>query len=329
MYYSIIIPVYNRPNEVKELLDSLALQSYSRFEVIIVEDGSTISCRHIVKKYISRMDIAYYYKKNSGPGLSRNFGACHAKGDYLLFFDSDCTLPPSYLQKIQEKLLSSPIDIFGGTDKADETFTPIQKAINYSMTSFLTTGGIRGGHQQMDTFYPRSFNLGIKETVFKAIGGFSDMRFGEDLDLSIRVMKTGYTMTYVSEAWVYHKRRTGLKQFYKQVYNSGSARINLQKKHPGTLKCIHTLPSLFTVFCMASVLLIFHYPCLLIPIMVFASLLFIDAFRKTKEVYISFLAIMASLTQLIGYGAGMIAALFHHPFQRSKAYSAFKHNFYK
>jgi len=328
MNYSIIIPVYNRPEEVKELLESLACQTYSAFEVIIVEDGSERTCREIVEQYTSRLFIAYYLKKNSGPGLSRNYGAERAKGDYLLFLDSDCVLPPLYMEKINKALSQSPADIFGGPDRADETFSLIQRAINYSMTSFLTTGGIRGGSKRMDQFYPRSFNLGIRRDIFERIGGFSSMRFGEDLDLSIRVKKAGYASAYFPELWVYHKRRTNLKQFYKQVYNSGCARITLWRKYPETLKCVHLLPALFILFCIITLSLSCFCYLYLLPLLLWVLFLFMDAWRKTKQAYVSFLAVASSFIQLTGYGAGFLYAILLFIFQ-GKEHIGFRKNFYE
>ena len=245
--FSVIIPVYNRPDEVDELLDSLVKQTYRNFEVIIVEDGSSVTCEPVVDKYKSLLDVHYYYKSNSGPGQTRNYGAERSSGTYLLILDSDCVLPPAYLSAIEEELQRDEADAFGGPDRAHDSFSTIQKAINYAMTSFFTTGGIRGGKKKMDKFYPRSFNMGIRADVYKALGGFSKMRFGEDIDFSIRIFKAGYRCRLFPEAWVWHKRRTDFRKFFKQVHNSGIARINLYKKYPDSLKLVHLLPAVFTV----------------------------------------------------------------------------------
>lgn len=229
MKYSVIIPVYNRPDEVNELLESLTLQTCKDFEVVVVEDGSSIPCQEVVEKYSDRLDIHYYNKPNSGPGQTRNYGAERSHGEYLIILDSDCILPPGYFEAVEKELQSSPVDAFGGPDRAHASFTDIQKAINYSMTSFFTTGGIRGGKKKMDKFYPRSFNMGVRRSVYQTLGGFSKMRFGEDIDFSIRIFKAGYRCCLFPSAWVYHKRRTDLKKFFKQVHNSGIARINLYK----------------------------------------------------------------------------------------------------
>ena len=233
MLFSIIIPVYNRPNEVKELLQSLTHQADNMFEVIVVEDGSTLTCENVCKQYAGQLDIKYLVKENSGPGGSRNFGAEQAKGDYLLILDSDCIIPENYIQNIRKELQTNPCDAFGGADAAHESFSDMQKAVNYAMTSFFTTGGIRGGKKGgLEKFHPRSFNMGVKTSVYKSLGGFSNMRYGEDIDFSIRIFKAGHTVCLFPEAYVYHKRRVNLAKFYRQVFHSGAARINLWKRHP-------------------------------------------------------------------------------------------------
>ena len=258
MRYSFIIPVYNRPDEVDELLQSLTEQTLDDFEVLVVEDGSSVPCEQVVEKYRTQLDVHYYNKPNSGPGQTRNFGAERSRGEYLLILDSDCVLPPGYLAAVDEELKREPADAFGGPDRAHDSFSPTQKAINYAMTSFFTTGGIRGGKKKMDKFYPRSFNMGVRAEVYRALGGFSKMRFGEDIDFSIRIFKGGYRCRLFPEAWVWHKRRTDLKKFFKQVHNSGIARINLYKKYPESLKLVHMLPAVFTV----GVVLVLHFCCL-------------------------------------------------------------------
>lgn len=245
MKYSFIIPVFNRPDEVDELLDSLTKQSLKDFEVVVVEDGSSVKCDNVVKAYENRLNIKYFLKANSGPGQTRNYGVDRAEGEYVLILDSDVVLPTNYLQAVDAELRRQPCDAFGGPDRAHSSFSLMQKAINYAMTSFFTTGGIRGGKKKLDKFYPRSFNMGVRREVYLALEGFSKMRFGEDIDFSTRIFKGGYSCRLFPEAWVWHKRRTDLKKFFKQVHNSGIARINLTKRHPGTLKAVHLLPAVF------------------------------------------------------------------------------------
>ena len=272
MKYTFIIPVYNRPEEVDELLDSLTHQTFRDFEVLVIEDGSAIPCKDIVEKYDDLLSIKYFVKPNSGPGQTRNYGAERAEGEYLLILDSDCIVPPTYLEAVEAELNRESADAFGGPDRAHSSFSDIQKAINYAMTSFFTTGGIRGGKKKMDKFYPRSFNMGVRAEAYQSLGGFSKMRFGEDIDFSIRIFKNGYRCRLFPEAWVWHKRRTDFRKFFKQVHNSGIARINLYKKYPESLKVVHLLPAAFTVGLL--VLLLGSIWCLwcLLPILLFLRL---------------------------------------------------------
>lgn len=246
MKYSIIVPVYNRPDEVDELLESLALQTLKDFEVIIVEDGSIRPCKDVCEKYANILDLHYYIKENSGPGQRRNYGAERSNGEWLIILDSDVVLPEGYLQAVDNSIQGQQA-AWGGPDAAHPSFTPVQKAISYSMTSFFTTGGIRGGKAKLDKFYPRSFNMGIRRDVYLQLEGFSKMRFGEDIDFSYRIVEAGYSPRLFPEAWVWHKRRTDFRKFFRQVYNSGIARINLEKRHPGTMKLVHLLPTVFTL----------------------------------------------------------------------------------
>ena len=225
--FSIIIPVYNRPEEIDDLLNSLTRQTYVHFEVIVVDDGSSIPCEPVVNAYNDRLRIRYFYIENSGPGLARNQGVRYAEGEIVIVLDSDCIVPASYLEQVHESLMRYKVDAFGGADRAHSSFSAIQKAVNYSMTSFFTTGGIRGSRRHLDTFYPRSFNMGMRKEVYEALGGFSDMRYGEDIDFSIRIFAAGYKCRYFPGAWVYHKRRTNFVQFFRQVWHSGYARIIL------------------------------------------------------------------------------------------------------
>ena len=329
MFYSVIIPVYNRPDEVDELLQSLAKQEYKHFEVIIVEDGSTVPCQKVADRYNGLINLHYYTQPNSGPGQARNYGATHAKGEYIIILDSDCLLPPNYFIAIENELQHEPCDAFGGPDKAHPSFTNMQKAINYAMTSFFTTGGIRGGKHKMDRFYPRSFNMGIRTETYKTLGGFSTMRFGEDIDFSIRILQAGYSSRLFPDAWVYHKRRANLRQFFKQVHNFGMARINLYKKYPSSLKAVHMLPALFTV---GTFLLIVTTPlCLwaLTPLLAFAAVIFTDATKKERNAKVGTLAVAAAFCQLTGYGSGFIRAWWQRIVRGKDEFSAFNKSFYK
>lgn len=328
-YFSLIVPVFNRPDEVHELLESLTKQHCKDFEVIIVEDGSQVPCQEIVQAYQNRLDIHYYNKPNSGPGQSRNYGAERATGEYLIVLDSDCIIPEGYLDAVRAELDAAPADAFGGPDRAHDSFTDIQKAINYAMTSFFTTGGIRGGKKKLDKFYPRSFNMGIRADVYRALGGFSKMRFGEDIDFSIRIFKGGYKCRLFPEAWVWHKRRTDLRKFFKQVHNSGIARINLYKKYPESLKLVHLLPAVFTIGVVALLLGTPFIPALSSLIGLFVLIIFIDATLQNRSVKIGALAVVASFVQLTGYGTGFLRAWWQRCVLRKDEFEAFKNSFYK
>ncbi|MBE6248031.1 MAG: glycosyltransferase [Prevotella sp.] len=313
MKYSVIVPVYNRPDEVDELLESLCSQTFKDFEVVIVEDGSKITCKDVCDKYANILDLQYYYKENSGPGQSRNYGVERAKGDYVLIVDSDAVAPAGYLQAIDDELRRQPSDAWGGPDAAHDSFTDVQKAISYAMTSFFTTGGIRGGKKQLDKFYPRSFNLGIRREAYLALGGFSKTRFskmslyGEDIDFSIRIYKAGYSCRLFPEAWVWHKRRTDFRKFWRQVYNSGYARINLWRMYPEALKPVHALPSLFTIG-VAGLVVLAPFTCglSLVLLLLYALLILLDSSIQSKSLKVGFLAIAAVFVQLIGYGVGFL-----------------------
>jgi glycosyltransferase involved in cell wall biosynthesis len=327
---SFIIPVYNRPGETRELLQSLAKQTDRDFEVVVVEDGSSERSEALVEQFRDQLHIQYFYKENSGPGPSRNYGSKKAAGDYLVFLDSDCILPEQYVQVLREALEQNFTDAFGGPDRAHEDFTNFQKAVSFSMTSFLTTGGIRGGKNRMGKFFPRSFNMGLSKEVFASTGGFSSIRFGEDVDLSIRIQEKGFSTQLIRDAYVYHKRRTNLRQFYKQVYNSGIARINLQQRHPGTLKLVHTLPAVFTLGVISLLVLSTLVSCLFVfPILFHMLLLMLSALINTGSPGIGLLAVVTSYTQFLAYGFGFLKAFWRRIILGRGEFSAFSKNFYK
>ena len=390
MKYSIIVPVFNRPDEVDELLDSLTRQTLcpppgcaltthcqDDFEVIIVEDGSTTPCKDVCDKYAGILPLHYYNKGNSGPGQSRNYGAERAVGEWLVVLDSDVVLPEGYLQAIDNELSVGskpdnfhaqttvengshdyPCDAWGGPDTAHPSFTPIQKAISYSMTSFFTTGGIRGGKAKLDKFYPRSFNMGVRRDVYLKLGGFSKMRFGEDIDFSYRIVEAGYTTRLLPTAWVWHKRRTDFRKFFRQVFNSGIARINLEKRHPGTMKPVHLLPTLFTIGVIGLMMLfglgvsLYIYGewldanglrptdnmhqgvgfvfCVLalIPIVIYSLIIFIDSTVRNRSFRVGLLSVPAAFVQLMGYGLGFIKAWWKRCVLKQDEFTAFEKNFY-
>ena len=357
MKYAIVVPVYNRPDEVDELLESLSTQTFKDFEVIIVEDGSQKPCKDVCDKYASILDLHYYYKENSGPGQSRNYGVERAQGEYVIILDSDVVLPTGYLAAVDSELTANSqtptansqepyaIAAWGGPDAAHPSFTPIQKAISYSMTSFFTTGGIRGGKAKLDKFYPRSFNMGIRRDVYLELGGFSKMRFGEDIDFSYRIVEAGYKPRLFPDAWVWHKRRTDFRKFFRQVFNSGIARINLTKRHPGTLKLVHLLPTVFTLGVIALVLtsavgrLLMYYVgndqwrwlCLLpwAPIVLYSLIILADSTVKNRSLYVGLLSVPAAFVQLMGYGLGFIKAWWKRCVLGQDEFTAFEKTFYK
>ena len=329
MRYSIIVPVYNRPDEVDELLQSLCEQTVKDFEVLIVEDGSVKPCKDVCDKYASILDLHYYAKENSGPGQSRNYGAERANGEYVIILDSDVVLPASYLQAVEDELKQNPCEAFGGPDATHPSFTPIQKAISYSMTSFFTTGGIRGGKAKLDKFYPRSFNMGIRRDVYLQLSGFTKMRFGEDIDFSYRIVEAGFMPRLFPEAWVWHTRRTDFRKFFRQVYNSGIARINLEKRHPGTMKLVHLLPTVFTLGVIGLLLITLFWPLACVPIILYSLLLFIDSSIQNKSLWVGLLSIPAAFTQLMGYGFGFIESWWKRCVLKQDEFTAFEKNFYK
>ncbi len=347
MKYSIIVPVYNRPDEVDELLESLSNQTQKDFEVIIVEDGSVKTCKDVCDKYAGILVLHYYAKENSGPGQSRNYGAERANGEYIIILDSDVVLPKGYVEAIDKSLSSDSDEIvaFGGPDAAHPSFTPVQKAISYSMTSFFTTGGIRGGKAKLDKFYPRSFNMGIRRDVYQQLGGFTKMRFGEDIDFSYRIVEAGYRPRLFPDAWVWHKRRTDFRKFFRQVYNSGIARINLEKRHPGTMKLVHLLPTVFTVGVIALILISavgralmhyvdrdqFYWMCFApwIPIILYSLLICIDSTIKNRSLRVGLLSVPAAFVQLMGYGLGFIESWWKRCVLKQDEFQAFEKTFYK
>ena len=361
MKYSIVVPVFNRPDEVDELLASLCSQTLTDFEVTIVEDGSKNPCKDVCDKYASILDLHYYDKENSGPGQSRNYGVERAHGEYVIILDSDVVLPAGYLAAVDSAISHQPsaIAAFGGPDAAHPSFTPVQKAISYSMTSFFTTGGIRGGKAKLDKFYPRSFNMGIRRDVYQQLGGFSKMRFGEDIDFSYRIVEAGYQPRLFPDAWVWHKRRTDFRKFFRQVYNSGIARINLMKRHPGTLKLVHLLPTVFTLG-VIGLLLIFSWGaslyiegeildayglrptdnmhqgvgftlCVLslLPILFYSLIIFIDSSIRNRSLWVGLLSIPAAFVQLMGYGLGFIESWWKRCILKRDEFQAFERTFYK
>lgn len=304
---SIIVPVYNRPDEMSDLLESLAAQTDRGFECVVVEDGSTVECGTVCRKWDKALAIKYFYKENEGRSIARNYGMARAGGDYFVFVDSDCILPPDYIASLRRCLEEHPADCFGGPDSAHESFSDLQKAINFAMTSFLTTGGIRGGKVQMEKFVPRTFNMGYSRQVYEKVGGFREM-FSEDIDMSTRVREAGFNPVLFRDVYVYHKRRVDLHRFWRQVHVFGMSRITLQLLYPGSMKLVHCLPALFVVFATAMVVGSFFCAWLALPLAVYLLALLIWGTVSMRSLKRGLLGVAASMVQLWGYGTGFIRA---------------------
>lgn len=305
--FSIIIPVYNRPEEISDLLSSLEKQTDSGFETIIVEDGSTVDCRRQCGNFKGNSRLKYFHKENEGRSIARNYGMDRADGDYFIFVDSDCILPPSYIHDLRKALEKEPSDCFGGPDAAHDSFSDTQKAINYSMTSFLTTGGIRGGKVRMEKFTPRTFNMGFSREVYEKVGGFREM-FSEDIDMSTRIRLAGFYIILFPDVAVFHKRRVDFKKFWRQVHVFGMSRITLQLLYPGSMKAVHWLPALFVIGAVAMIIGAFFWKWMLIPLLVYILAIWIWGMISTKSIKIGTLGVGAAIVQLTGYGTGFIQA---------------------
>ena len=308
MYFSIIIPVYNRPEEIEELLESLTHSDFQgKYEVVIIEDGSTISCEHVIQKYNDKLNISYYLKYNSGPGDSRNFGMNLAKGDYFIIFDSDCVIPNNYLSVVAKELNRDYVDCFGGPDKALDSFSPIQKAINFAMTSFLTTGGVRGGSEKVSKFQPRSFNMGLSKIAFEASKGFGNIHPGEDPDLAIRLWDLGFETRLIAKAFVYHKRRVDWEKFTDQVTKFGKARPILNSWYPKYQKPTYFFPTLFCLgFIMSIALLFFVIDWPLKLYFLYFLAIFITSSYQNKNIIVGYYSVIAVWKQFFGYGFGFL-----------------------
>lgn len=329
--FSFIIPVYNRPNEIKELLDSIRIQSYDKpFEVVIVEDGSTISSVNVVGAFRHVLDISYFVKTNSGPGASRNYGMERAKGNYFIVLDSDCILPAEYLMEVEKSLSEEFIHCYGGPDAAHESFSAVQKAINYAMTSLLTTGGIRGSKNAVDKFQPRSFNMGVSRQAFEDVGGYGNIHPGEDPDLTFRLWNKGYKTKLVSNAFVFHKRRINWNKFYSQVHKFGMVRPILNQWHPKTKKLTYWFPSLFCLgFLLSGIFTMIGYWFPLALFVLYFVVLGVDAFRKTKNIKIALLSLFATGVQFLGYGYGFVKSTVYLKFSHKSPELLFPKLFFK
>lgn len=314
MFFSIIIPLYNRPQEIDELLNTLTQQTYTQFEVLIVEDGSVKDAKTVVEKYINKLDVRYFFKPNEGQGFARNYGFERAKGDFFVIFDSDCLIPEDYLDTVKNYLFEHKLDAYGGPDAAHQSFTPVQKAISYAMTSPFTTGGIRGNKQHIGQFHPRSFNMGMSREVWEKVGGFILTRLGEDIEYSIRIHASGFKIGLIPGAKVYHKRRTSFAGFYEQLHFFGRARINIYKHFPAELKLIHFFPAVFTLGVVFTILINIIYAPLAylcnFILLLYLMLIFFHSWQVNKSLKVAFLSIIAAFIQLTAYGLGFMQDFF-------------------
>ena len=337
--FSIIIPVYNRPDEVAELLESLSKQTDKGFEVLVIEDGSSVPCEEICKQYEKQLDLHYYFKPNSGRSETRNYGIARATGDWFIIYDSDVIVPPQYIATVRAELAKQPeVNCYGGPDAADSSFSDVQKAINYSMTSIMTTGGIRGATKNKAKFSPRSFNMGISRKCFETVGGYKNM-IGEDIDLSIRIQQAGFQTTLIPEAYVYHKRRVDMKKFFRQVNTFGKGRVLLGELHPGSTKLVHLLPAAFVLgnsaLVLAAIALLvislvtkafspwWALVCLA-PIALYVLGIFTESLIKNKSLKIAFLSIATAYMQLFGYGTGFLGECLTHKARKKKQEELYK-----
>ena len=329
--FSFIIPVYNRPQELEELLLSLSqLQRTSQFEVVVVEDGSTLPSEKVIKQFSANLNISYYYKKNTGPGDSRNFGMKHAKGNYFIILDSDCILPKDYLIEVEKSLLSSFVHCFGGPDAAHDTFSDLQKAINFTMTSFLTTGGIRGGNKSVDKFQPRSFNMGLSKEAFEKSAGYGIIHPGEDPDLTLRLWKLGYETKLIPAAYVYHKRRISWKKFYHQVRKFGLVRPILNHWHPDSKKITYWFPSIFVLGLVASlILMVFKIYGLILCFIFYLGIGFVMSLWSNRNFRVAVMSIPAILIQFVGYGFGFLESTIKIGFLKRNPEKCFPNLFFK
>ncbi len=330
-FYSFIVPVYNRPDELAELLESLALQTYTNFEVVVIEDGSDLRSERLVGKYSGRLEIEYLDLLRSGPSIARNVGTHAARGTYFLYVDSDCILPADYLYNVNRYLTDHPTNFFGGPDRASSDFNRVQKAVSYAMTSFLTTGGIRGGKKKIDTFYPRSFNMGISRHAFFTVGGYPETKMhpGEDMVLSIELINNGFASGFIPDAYVYHKRRTTLQKFYKQVFGFGKTRYIISRVYPSTFKLFYLAPAAFLLGTAGlAALSVILSPWFLAPVIFWASAVLIDSTIRNLSPITGLLSVITSFIQLCGYGLGFINAWYTIALRGIDRYGVLTKGFY-
>lgn len=313
MYFSVVIPVYNRPDELHEVLSSLVSQSFKDFEVIVIDDGSTISSRSVIERFQKNLTLTFLTLPNQGQGFARNDGMKAAKGSFFIILDSDVSLPLTYLEVLKKAIHERNLDAFGGPDAANDHFGSLQKGMDFAMTSFWTTGGIRGKLKDASKFQARGFNMGVSKTVFETTGGFLDPNKGEDIEWSIRIKKAGYKLELIEEAFVYHKRKSTLKSFAKQAFSFGRNRVNVSRYHPEAIKAVHLLPSFFLLFSevtlISGVLILEIFPFLVSLLALWSIAVLVSSTKKYKSFLVGFYSLITSFTQLWSYGLGLLVEL--------------------
>ena len=334
--FSIIVPVYNRADEIDAFLSSFAKQSSKNFEVIVVDDGSTDNLKEVMEKYQNNLKLKYFYQQNKGPGAARNLGMKKANGDIFIFIDSDCTVPTDYIEHLQKHIKEEDFDAFGGPDTYKEDFSPFLKAVNYSMTSFIGTGGTRGSNKSVAKYYPRSFNMGIKSEVYEKIGGMNELRHGQDMDFSNRIYKAGFKVKFLSDVFVYHKRRTNLRRFFKQIFNWGVTRINLGKIDKNMLKPVHCLPTFVILVFLLTLIFSFWFPLIrylflfeIVLIIFVIGFAFVQSTIRYKSGIVGLLSIVTLSTQVVAYGLGLLYGFIKSIFtKKGKFVSGFTKKYY-
>lgn len=309
---SFVVPVYNRPDELRELLSSMTrLEGSIPFEVVVVDDGSKPGCDEVMREFPG-MNIHYYYKENTGPGDSRNYGMKRASGNYFIILDSDCLLSAHYLLAVKESLNAEYVDCFGGPDAAHSNFNLRQKAISFVMTSFWTTGGIRGNKRKLKPYEPRSFNMGMSKKAFEISGGFGNLHPGEDPELVQRLWDLGFKTKYIERALVYHKRRITWSSYARQIYKFGLARSILNVKKPKYASWVFWLPIFVVLLGLTSLILgllgcfnMLYFVLAYAIFLAFAGMLNLKSFRAL------FMIPFVFAIQSIAYAIGFIRGWFY------------------
>ncbi len=338
IFISVITPSYNRASELEHLMRSISAQSidHNLFELIISDDGSTDDTEALINSWQEKasFSIKYISQENKGPGAARNHGLEKSIGELILFIDSDCEAHPKWIETIVDEYHKSEFDACGGPDGGKKDFTLLQKAIDYSMTSFFTTGGMRGHSEKMiSKFYPRTHNMGVKRDKYEAVGGFGNLRHGQDIEFSHRIRTSGGKIRFIKNALVYHRRRTSLRQFIKQVFNWGVARINLGKIDTAMLEPVHFLPSLSILLSLFIILIIYQLDWGISEIFLLffspLSIICLLGALNKKDLRVFPILLLVIPIQIFGYGLGFLQAYIRRFIFNEAELVGFKKNYYK